>query len=156
IRLTADKLELACHLTRHNVRTPNTWLAKNCPDPFPLVCKQRDGAGSQDMRLVRDDVELQSAIRESPQEMIAQPLMKGIAASVSFLVGPRQRLPMPAAYQQLSDDGHFSYRGGSAPMPSPLNERAIRIAAAAVAAVPGLHGWVGVDVLLGQAADGSE
>lgn len=156
IRLTADKFALARHLTRHMVRTPTTWLATEGAERFPLVCKLRDGAGSQDMRLVFDNAELQSVVCASTQEMILQPYLAGIAASVSFLIGPRQCLPMPPVYQHISDDGRFSYRGGSVPLPPPLSERAVQIASAAVAVVPGLHGWVGVDVILGKAVHGSD
>src|SRR5262249_33907339 len=60
----------------------------------------------------------------------------------------------PAA-QSLSADGRFRYEGGELPLPAPLATRAVRLARSAVEAVPGLAGYVGVDLVLGGAADGS-
>ena len=42
------------------------------------------------------------------------------------------------------------------PLPQPLRGRALALAGRAVEAVPGLAGWVGVDLVLGEAADGRE
>jgi predicted ATP-grasp superfamily ATP-dependent carboligase len=55
----------------------------------------------------------------------------------------------------LSDDGRFHYLGGTLPLPSPLGMRAIKLGRRAVEAMPGLRGYVGVDLVLGDAADGS-
>jgi predicted ATP-grasp superfamily ATP-dependent carboligase len=83
-----------------------------------------------------------------------QPFIPGRPASVAFLIGPRQTVALAPAWQHLSDDGRFHYRGGSAPMhDDALAERAVHIARRAVEAVPGLGGYVGVDLLLGDAAD---
>ena len=87
--------------------------------------------------------------------MIVQPFAPGRAVSVAFLTGPAGRVALPAAQQVLSDDGRFHYQGGRLPLPRDLNERAQRLAGRAVAAVEGLCGYVGVDLVLGAAADGS-
>jgi tyramine---L-glutamate ligase len=79
----------------------------------------------------------------------------GRAASAALLLGPRKRVSLPPAAQHLAGDGSFAYRGGEAPLPAPFRERARELAAAAVAAVPGLRGYVGVDLVLGDAKDGS-
>ena len=44
----------------------------------------------------------------------------------------------------------FCYRGGQLPIAPVLADRAVRIATAAVECVPGLRGYVGVDVVLGD------
>jgi predicted ATP-grasp superfamily ATP-dependent carboligase len=87
--------------------------------------------------------------------MIFQPFVPGRAASVAFLCGPNGNIPLIPAFQHLSDDGRFHYLGGELPIPPPLAERAVRLATQAVACVPGLLGYVGVDLVLGDAADGS-
>jgi len=87
--------------------------------------------------------------------MIVQPFVAGTAASVAFLCGPRQCVELAPAAQSLSADGRFRYEGGELPLPAPLATRAVRLARSAVEAVPGLAGYVGVDVILGEAADGS-
>jgi predicted ATP-grasp superfamily ATP-dependent carboligase len=55
----------------------------------------------------------------------------------------------------LSDDGHFRYLGGSSPIEPALADRAQRLALAALACFPATRGYVGVDLILGQADDGS-
>jgi len=47
-------------------------------------------------------------------------------------------------------DGRFQYLGGRLPIAPDLAARAVRIATAAVRCVPGLLGYVGVDVVLGD------
>jgi predicted ATP-grasp superfamily ATP-dependent carboligase len=76
-------------------------------------------------------------------------------ASVAFLLGPRQRLGLPPAGQHLSGDGRFHYLGGQLPLSPALAERVQRLGWLAVDAVAGLRGYVGVDVVLGDAPDGS-
>jgi predicted ATP-grasp superfamily ATP-dependent carboligase len=129
-------------------------------DGVALVVKPRDGAGSQATFLVRRPADLPACLAAAAAEgwrgeLIAQEHVPGLAASVAFLIGPGQRLALPACEQCLSDDGRFHYRGGRLPLPPPLDDRARRLGAAALAALPGLQGYVGVDLVLGAAADGS-
>jgi predicted ATP-grasp superfamily ATP-dependent carboligase len=58
--------------------------------------------------------------------------------------------------QDLSDDGRFHYRGGAVPLPGALAERAVKLTAPAVEVVPGLLGYVGVDIVVGEPTDGSQ
>jgi predicted ATP-grasp superfamily ATP-dependent carboligase len=154
IRLTGDKRALAEHLATRGVPTLPTLPLDSAAITFPAVCKPRDGAGSQATSLVRDRADLRRATAAEPGvEFIMQPYFPGLPASVAFLLGPRQRLALPAAAQLLSDDGRFHYRGGRLPLSPDLAERATRVARQAVDAVPGLLGYVGVDVVLGDGAD---
>ena len=86
--------------------------------------------------------------------MILQEFVPGRAASVAFLCGPAGNVPLAPVYQTLSDDGRFKYLGGELPIPEELAARAVKIAQRAVDCVPGLLGYVGVDLVLGHAADG--
>src|SRR5262249_34011264 len=88
-------------------------------------------------------------------ELLLQPWVPGTAASVAFLLGPRQEIPLAPAAQLLSDDGRFRYLGGTAPLTPNLARRAVAVARNAIQAVPDLRGYVGVDLVLGDAADGS-
>ncbi|MBY0461089.1 MAG: ATP-grasp domain-containing protein, partial [Gemmataceae bacterium] len=158
IELTSDKLTLAHHWKAHGVRTPAT--SDRAPTPcelFPVVWKPRDGAGSADTFLIRDRFELAAALATSgPQRpMILQEFVHGKAASVAFLCGPHEAIPLVPAFQTLSADGRLKYLGGELPIPPDLATRAVTIARAAVGCVPGLFGYVGVDVVLGDSPDGS-
>jgi hypothetical protein len=80
--------------------------------------------------------------------MVIGPQAAGIAASASFLCGPGEPVPLLAGAQMLSTDGRFRYLGGRLPLPADLSARAISLAARAVAAVPGVRGFAGVDLVL--------
>lgn len=156
VALTADKLALARHLQARGVPTPATVSARTGPPPFPQpwVIKPRFGAGSQDMVLITDSGSVPPPAGPLG-ERIVQPLVAGRPASVAFLIGPRQTVALAPAWQDVSPDDGFHYRGGSLPLPEPFAVRARGIARQAVDAVAGLKGYVGVDVVLGDAADGS-
>jgi predicted ATP-grasp superfamily ATP-dependent carboligase len=161
VRLTADKLALARHLLDRGVPTPPTSLP---PLPlalsFPVVCKPRDGAGSQATFLAANEHALNDCIDSARREgwngeLIVQPYVPGEPVSVAFLVGPGRQLALPAVRQHLSRDGRFHYLGGGLPLSADLAGRATDLAGRAVRAVEGLHGYVGVDLVLGGTADGS-
>jgi predicted ATP-grasp superfamily ATP-dependent carboligase len=152
VRLASDKLALAAHLAGHGVPTPPTWAWADVPQwPRPAVVKPRDGAGSQDVFL------LQKRPAEPPAagELVVQPLAPGRAASVAFLIGPGLVMGLPPAWQRLSDDGRFRYLGGELPLPADLAARAESVARQAVGCVPGLRGYVGVDLVLGDDPGGA-
>jgi predicted ATP-grasp superfamily ATP-dependent carboligase len=158
-RLTASKAALGRHWQATGVPTPAV-LAVGADvagvREFPCVLKPADGAGSQDTFAILNGDELRPALAQAtPRRWVAQRFAPGLAASVAFLVGPAATIPLPPALQQLSDDGRFHYLGGAVPLPGDLGARAVRLARRAVAAVPGLRGYVGVDLVLGDAADGS-
>jgi predicted ATP-grasp superfamily ATP-dependent carboligase len=158
VRLTSDKLTLARHWIERGIPTPPIVD----PDAltFPLVAKPRDGAGSQATFLIRKEDELklvrQMADRDGwTGELILQPYIPGRAVSVAFLAGSGRLLALPAAEQHLSNDGRFHYLGGRLPLPDNLDRRARRLAERAAHVVEGLQGYFGVDLVLGEAEDGS-
>jgi tyramine---L-glutamate ligase len=122
---------------------------------YPIVLKPRDGAGSQATFLIHNSIELASAAARARQELPAsefmvQPYVRGIAASVSLLIGWQRPIALPPAEQLLSDDGRLRYCGGRLPLDPTLAGRAVSLASRAVAATPGVRGYVGVDMVLGS------
>jgi predicted ATP-grasp superfamily ATP-dependent carboligase len=87
--------------------------------------------------------------------MRCEEFVPGLAASVAVLCGPAGNHSLPTCQQRLSADGRFTYLGGRLPLEPPLDQRARRLAEAAVAALPQPRGYIGVDLVLGDAADGS-
>lgn len=154
IHETADKLHLASLWTTRGIPTPSL------EQTYPLVCKPRFGAGSQATFLVQTAEELEQARRQAHAEgwsgeLMLQRYVPGLAVSVAFLSGGGKRHGLPAVEQRLSCDGRFRYLGGRLPLPDDLDGRARRLAERAMECVEGLHGWFGVDLVLGESNDGS-
>ncbi|MBL9124047.1 MAG: ATP-grasp domain-containing protein [Planctomycetaceae bacterium] len=162
IQLTSDKHATAQYLAAAGVPVPRGCeLAAGAPLPrdwrYPAVLKPRDGAGSQDTFLV-DSYSAAEGSPTLPHNQQARRLEEycpGQPASVALLCGPDVRLPLVPCAQRLSTDGRFTYLGGKAPLRRDLAERAVALAARALEALPPARGYVGVDLMLGAAADGS-
>jgi predicted ATP-grasp superfamily ATP-dependent carboligase len=166
VELAADKLRLAKHLSRRNVPTPRTRLLlehETFEDlHFPVVLKPRHGAGSQECYLVSNsaqlqkDHELRGLARPGSPDVLVQSYVSGRPASVSFLVSPYDSRALLPADQELSADGRFRYLGGRIPLEKELGIRATELARRAIQQLPGLLGYVGVDLVLGKPSDGSQ
>jgi predicted ATP-grasp superfamily ATP-dependent carboligase len=176
VRLAGNKVDFADRFRLAFASgLPQTVLCQPCEDwedvtsalvprgPWDrlLVFKPRCGAGSQATFLVRCHEEAGECLKAARAEgyhgeMVQTPYVAGTPASVAVLLGPGVRVPLPAARQRLSGDGRFRYQGGSMPLPPPLNRRAQTTARLATQTVPGLFGYVGVDLVLGAAPDGSQ
>lgn len=161
IELCADKLRLADHLYESDIPTIDARLL--CAEtldsdlPFPAVVKRRDGAGSLSMSLVPGRAQLEQVWRSHYQnsgtdtgELIVQPFVRGRDLSVATLVSEdAQRITvLPVAEQRLSRDGRFRYLGGSVPAAGVSQGPIERLVRRACAAVEGLSGYVGFDLLL--------
>jgi len=159
VELASDKHLTAVRLASAGVPVPEATLLEadqEClPHDFsyPAVLKPVHGAGSQYTMLVA------SASDETPPYSWPRRLERyyaGIAASVSFLCGPDHRVPLPVCRQHLSGDGRFTYQGGSRLSEKELARRATALADRALDALPPALGYVGIDLILGTQADGSE
>ena len=165
ISVAGLKAELSERWLANGVMTPRVrwwedWF--HSADRFPTVFKPANGAGSHAVTLVRNEVEYGPAVEAArdagifEDNLIYQPYIPGRAASVAFLIGPRDTAPLLPTFQVLSTDGRFTYLGGELPTRPDLAERAVALGRRAVECVPGLRGYVGVDLILGDAADGSQ
>lgn len=159
VSLAADKQGTAEHLSAAGLPVPRgVPISAGGPPPvgirFPAVIKPRFGAGSQDVRLVLDDSSAARYLDEFPGSARAEEFCPGIAASVAFLCGPNGCFSLPPCRQRLSDDGEFRYLGGALPLEPALARRATELAARAVATLPNPLGYLGVDLVLGDASDG--
>jgi predicted ATP-grasp superfamily ATP-dependent carboligase len=120
------------------------------------VLKPIDGCGSQDVRYfeIREAVRAACAALDRPMRL--ETYVPGLAASVAVLCGPNEQRALPACQQRLTKDGRFTYLGGRTPLAADLDARARKLAQAAVGTLPNPVGYIGVDLVLGEAADGSE
>ncbi len=160
IAVAADKQRLAEHLRARGMRAPrgvSLDADEALPRAFdyPAVLKPIDGCGSLGVQRVdradgAHDRDPQIAARWRLEEHC-----EGIPASVAVLCGPRGNRPLLACRQTLSDDGRFTYLGGSLPLSETLNRRAQRLAMRAVQSLGDVIGYVGVDLALGADPTGT-
>jgi predicted ATP-grasp superfamily ATP-dependent carboligase len=122
---------------------------------YPGVLKPHDGAGSVGVQWIASRDDGYDPAPLGPEARLEQ-YCPGLAASVAALCGPGGNLPLPACRQRISDDGRFRYLGGEAPVDPVRSRRAQSLAAAAIDCLPPTVGYVGVDLVLGEAADGSD
>ncbi len=158
--LAADKHALAQHLAMHGVPVPEgVRVGADQPWPtdfeLPAVIKPCDGAGSCGVQLIRHPTEL-AALPPPKSDYRLEGFCPGMAASVGLLCGPRGNFALPACLQHLGGTSGFEYRGGSLPLEPDLNLRARSLALRAANCISGLLGFVGVDLILGAASDGSQ
>ncbi|HKD36675.1 MAG TPA: ATP-grasp domain-containing protein [Pirellulales bacterium] len=163
VQLAADKQRTADHLAANGVKVPighafdfpSQFVAGSCS--FPAVIKPRFGTGSEGVRLVRRAEEVYRwTFFRNPLGCRIEEFCPGMAASVAFLCGPAGQFALPPCRQRLSDDGEFRYLGGSLPLAPELARRATDLASRAVATLNDPVGYLGVDLVLGEAVDGSD
>jgi predicted ATP-grasp superfamily ATP-dependent carboligase len=159
VRIAADKQQTAELLKAAGVPVPVGCIIKSGEQMphdicYPAVIKPNDGAGSQGVRLLRSIDDVPFEITDDLWRL--EQYCSGLAISCAVLSGPNQRVAMPACVQNLADDGSFSYVGGSLPLDASLDQRARMLAESAVAALPDPLGYIGVDLVIGDASDGSQ
>jgi predicted ATP-grasp superfamily ATP-dependent carboligase len=158
VALAGDKHLTAEHLAAAGVPVPRgVALAPGEAPPadfdYPAVLKPRDGAGSQDVRLVDSADEIPG---ERSAAVRLEAYCGGIAASVASLCAPGDVVPLVPCRQHLSDDGRFTYLGGSLPLEPGLARRAGNLAKRAVSTFDAPLGYLGVDLVLGRDPTGAE
>jgi predicted ATP-grasp superfamily ATP-dependent carboligase len=159
VEIASDKQATADLLAAHQVPVPRGKLIQEPADLadlgqlLPVVVKPNDGCGSQGIRIIRSSHELKRLVIDRPLRM--EEYVPGLAASVALLAGSAGLWSLPACGQRLKQDGSFAYQGGRLPLAAHLANRATQLAEAAFAALPAARGYLGVDVVLGTAADGS-
>lgn len=160
-RIGSSKLETADRLTAAGIPVPY-GVALQWPDklpvdfPYPAVLKPADGAGSQGIIFCTEPRDGRAKRRIAASDWRLERYCPGLAASVAVLAGPGGAHVLPACLQWLSDDKKFRYQGGMTPLASDLNARAQSLARAVAAAMPPTIGYFGIDLVLGEAADGSQ
>jgi predicted ATP-grasp superfamily ATP-dependent carboligase len=166
IRKASDKADLPRRLARIGVAHPETLTIKFGVDAraaarelgYPVVLKPRRGAGSRGVQLVQNARELKGALaaiqrahatREPGDlDIVMQRYVPGTPASVSLLADGRRAVALAVNAQRMSTTSGFSYRGGRTPFDHPLAAAAIDTAVRTCEALPGLRGYVGVDLVL--------
>ena len=160
IALAADKQRLCERLENQNVPLPvGAMLHDGEPLPrgirFPAIIKPRDGCGAEGVRLVHDAACLERHLRQS-HELRVENYCPGIAASVAILGGTRDRLVLPAWVRRSSCARIGSITAAATSRSSHRSRCGHELAAAVADALPDWIGYLGIDLVLGPADDGSD
>jgi predicted ATP-grasp superfamily ATP-dependent carboligase len=161
IRSVADKLLLSARLAAAGVPTPATAAGLGAAPAMltiseTVVVKPRKSAGCVDTFICRHA----HALRSLPDrdDWLVQERVPGLAASAAFMVQAQGILPLRAGSQTMASIPYasgglarLSYAGGQLPLDAGLETRALALGRQAIEQVPGLRGFVGVDMVLGTA-----
>jgi predicted ATP-grasp superfamily ATP-dependent carboligase len=158
IRVASDKTMLPRRLARHGIRHPETRVLRPGVDPitaareigYPVIVKPGRGAGCEGVRLARSAGELREVLSGHPDRrpLLLQRYVQGLAASVSLLANGCRAVPLTLNAQRVRASRRLFYRGGRTPLDHPLARQAIEVARRTCQALPGLRGYIGVDLVL--------
>ena len=161
IKAAGDKTLTYRLLKAHGIPTPRTLHLRPADDPAsvdrelgcPVVVKPIDGVGCHSVFVARRQSELERTIAAARQEaqnatLLVQTYIDGVAVSVSLLTDGSRSLPLTLNLQDIRGRNRLRYHGGSVPFDHPLRALAFRRAEEVVLAIPGLKGYVGIDLVL--------
>jgi tyramine---L-glutamate ligase len=157
IRIAANKQRTCERLAAAAVPVPDGIVLESDEPPpadfrYPAVIKPIDGAGSQDIYFLSGPYD--APAYAWPRRL--ETFLPGLAVSVAVLCGPGGHHALPPCRQRISDDGRMRYLGGELPIAAGLAERASSLALRALATMPAVTGYVGVDLVLGRDPIGNE
>ena len=161
VAVAADKWECYRRFSQAGLPTPETirvspGVASEAAARlgYPVVVKPIDGAGCEGVGLVADGRVLKRALGQpalrSAEAILVQKYASGPAASVSLLVADGRSTVLSLNEQRVRAGIPFAYDGGVASWPHPRRAEACEVAQRAVGLVPGLRGYVGVDLVIGE------
>ncbi|MCC7406596.1 MAG: ATP-grasp domain-containing protein [Phycisphaeraceae bacterium] len=149
VALCADKLGFADAMMRGGVPTPLTRrLNVEAELAKPVIVKRRRGAGCEEVYLCRTKGDLSQV--PFGRDWIMQDHAAGAAVSASFILHGGVPRRLQVCRQVVEGSLRLHYRGGSVPVDETLAGRAFALAERALERVPGLRGFVDVDLVLAE------
>jgi len=168
IALASDKTATLQKLAEHSFRVPQGLLGTLTElsvwkGPYPTVIKPNDGVGASDVRRVMDRTSLLAALQDlaqlnpSHRTWRCEEFIPGQSASVAILSGGTNLCLLQPMTQSVSFDlqGCACYNGGGSCLTEEQQKRAQIWAVQVWAVMPNSFGYIGIDLILGEAADGS-
>ncbi len=159
IEAAANKQRLAQRLRESGIPTTRglAWTqGQPFPQelPYPWVVKPIQGAGAMDSWRCDDWRQAERMQSRWPSPARIETVVPGTAVSVAFLCGPSGCQPLRPCGQRIEMGSQVRYLGGWTPLQNNLCERAVFWGAQAIAQLPAPRGYLGVDLVLGEEADG--
>jgi predicted ATP-grasp superfamily ATP-dependent carboligase len=160
IAYCSDKLRCYEWLRQQQIPTIDTQLADDwLRQPAfntSVVCKPRDGAGCVDTYYFvgsqAAQVYLQQLTKQHRQQQIVQPFIDGLPMSLSLFIDEQVQI-LSLNQQVLQLDKRITYHGSTVAVPFPDTfsaEQAQALAERLLKALPGLWGFIGIDILISQ------
>ncbi|MGC9516793.1 MAG: ATP-grasp domain-containing protein [Methanomicrobiales archaeon] len=115
------------------------------------IIKPVDGVSCSGVYVVRSYKELKtfaSLIKTNYPYFVMQDQVKGLPCSVSLLSDGINAIPLSLNAQDISIINKCEYKGGHIPLNHAMSTKAKKIAKETVEALPGIRGYVGVDLIL--------
>jgi predicted ATP-grasp superfamily ATP-dependent carboligase len=153
VAVASSKHATAAALGQHSLPVVPTWRASQPPEETPgcWVLKPDQGVGGLGAKLLRGGEALQRAVAElpRPEGWVVQPYLRGQAASLSLLLdhGEAHLLACNRLRVAIRDDG-FALLGCEVNGLDGDREQCAALGRAVAAAIPGLWGFVGVDLIV--------
>lgn len=158
IATAANKWDCYQLFRQAELPTPVTWSvsvkkARETAEKigFPLVIKPIDGVGCEGVRLIRDIHALLLTLEEHrfhENQLLLQRYITGQHISASLLLATNNTACLSLNKQSIKIGTTFTYQGGEVPFICGQHDEAIALAKKAVTLIPGLKGYVGVDMLI--------
>jgi predicted ATP-grasp superfamily ATP-dependent carboligase len=158
IALSSDKLRFARFLTQHHIQTPDTYLPERWltltdnNEQQKWVIKPRDGAGCENTHLF-STVECHDFIQQHHLELsnkvIIQPYIDGETLSLSLFYGKKKVTFLSINEQKMTLRGNELHLLKVSPTQHPPISHAVaeQLINHIHAVIPGLFGFVGVDLI---------
>jgi predicted ATP-grasp superfamily ATP-dependent carboligase len=167
IAQAADKLSFQRHAAKLGLATPKTltFTIRDSPDRvagtvgekigFPAVLKPTESAGCEALGVINDKEQLEAAVAKLSSHtssfFIVQQPIQGIAASVTIISNGTEARPITLNKQNIAlktPNEESNYNGGATPLDNKLKAAAFAATKQLVESIEGLHGYVGVDLVL--------
>ena len=152
IRVASSKRATCAALAAAGILTPLAFVGQRAA---PWIVKPDDGAGAMETRRHAGRAAAEADLRRrlaAGRSAVAEPFVAGEALSISMVVGPDLARPLAFNRQRLDvdADGWLHDLGVQAAAFGAADPRAARLsslAARVASALPGLKGYVGIDLV---------
>ncbi len=158
VTLTSDKQATCDFFEKNGVNVPDGELLLPAFESsetieFPSVLKPLDGAGSENIVLVRDQTELNSLIKTmgSNSRCRIEEYVPGVPVSVSAICSEKSFRLLQPTQQTFKQLPFGEFTGAASIQDDALRSRARVLATAAFNALPSTRGYVGIDMVLAEA-----
>lgn len=151
VRVAASKRATALALRDAGVPVvPTSALGDDLPSlPGPWVVKPDDGAGCEDTFVLPDADTVRARLQQAPDRLVAQPWIDGTPMSLSLLCADGSATLLACNVQHArSLDGALAIEGITVNALPDAEGLYADLACRIAATLPGLWGYVGVDLIL--------